>query len=79
MITGQKHPPPKVIAIDVDGTLLINGARNARLIECITARKAEGFVLHLWSSRGEAHALRQGIRDRTSVLSDLFEAWLRRR
>ena len=49
-------PPPKCIAVDVDGTLLVRGGANVALIDYLRERKAEGFSLTLWSSRGEAHA-----------------------
>jgi len=52
----QKYPPPKVIAIDVDGTLQQRGLPNNRLIEGCKKRKEDGFTIMLWSSRGEAHA-----------------------
>tara|TARA_R110000744_G_scaffold224695_1_gene343198 strand:+ start:42 stop:359 length:318 start_codon:yes stop_codon:yes gene_type:complete len=52
----QKHPPAKVIAIDVDGTLQIRGLPNNQLIEWCKERKAEGYTMMLWSARGEFHA-----------------------
>jgi hydroxymethylpyrimidine pyrophosphatase-like HAD family hydrolase len=56
MIKNQTLPPARVIAIDVDGTLQIQGKPNTRLIEWCKERKAEGFFLMLWSARGQAHA-----------------------
>jgi hydroxymethylpyrimidine pyrophosphatase-like HAD family hydrolase len=60
MRQGNTKPfdPPRVIAVDVDGTLAIGGALNTRLVELLKARKEEGFRLMLWSMRGEAHARR---------------------
>ena len=55
----QKYPPPKVIAIDVDGTLLIRvirGEINKKLVNWCKEKKAAGFCMMLWSSRGEKHA-----------------------
>jgi hypothetical protein len=49
-------PPPKVIAVDVDGTLSQAGRPNEKLIAYCRRKKADGFALLLWSSRGEAHA-----------------------
>lgn len=49
-------PPPKVIAIDVDDTLQHRGNPNTRLIKWCKAKRDDGFVLILWSSRGENHA-----------------------
>ncbi len=54
--TPPKFAPPKVIAVDVDGTLHIRGEPNLRLIEWIRLKKSEGFFLMLWSSRGESNA-----------------------
>ena len=54
----QKHPPPRVIAVDVDDTLMVRGRVNAPLVEWCRRKRAEGFALILWSSRGEAHARR---------------------
>lgn len=52
----QKYRPPKVIAVDVDGTILINGAANEKAILWCRRKKGEGYSLTLWSMRGEAHA-----------------------
>ena len=54
----QKYPPPRVIAIDVDGTLQHRGSPNNPLIAWCKERKADGFTMMLWSSRGEDHARR---------------------
>jgi hydroxymethylpyrimidine pyrophosphatase-like HAD family hydrolase len=54
----MKYPPARVIAVDVDGTLLFqNGKPNFRIVEFCKRKKSEGFTLFLWSSRGESHAL----------------------
>ena len=45
-----------MIAVDVDGTLSLDGEANTLLIDWLHKRKAEGYKLMLWSSRGEAHA-----------------------
>jgi hydroxymethylpyrimidine pyrophosphatase-like HAD family hydrolase len=49
-------PPPRVIAVDVDGTLHIKGEPNTKAIAWLHKRKAEGYTLMLWSMRGEKHA-----------------------
>lgn len=54
--TGASYPPPRVVAVDVDGTLLINGQKNPAVVLWCERLKAEGYVLHLWSSRGKKHA-----------------------
>lgn len=48
----QKYPPQDVIAIDVDGTLIIDGEVNTELVAWCRARKADGYELILWSARG---------------------------
>ena len=52
----QKYPPPRVSAVDVDGTLHRNGVANQSLIEWCRKQKESGFKLMLWSSRGEDYA-----------------------
>ena len=52
----MKYRPPKVIAVDVDGTILINGVANERVILWCKRKKLEGYSLTLWSMRGELHA-----------------------
>ena len=68
---NQKFPPPKVIAVDVDGTLQIRGEPNLALIEWCRARKDEGFLLMLWSSRGSDHAARYAEEFSVTGLFDL--------
>lgn len=53
---GASYPPPRVVAVDVDGTLLINGQKNPAVVRWCERLKAEGYVLHLWSSRGRKYA-----------------------
>lgn len=66
------YPPPRVIAIDVDGTLCMepDGSLNQDLVDWCFARKADGYQLILWSSGGEAHALASAQRFQ---LVDLFD------
>jgi hydroxymethylpyrimidine pyrophosphatase-like HAD family hydrolase len=54
-----KHPPTKCVAIDVDGTLVINGRLNVKLSEWAKLRKQEGFEVILWSARGSQYATDQ--------------------
>ena len=56
MSKAQQLAPPRIIAVDVDGTLHIGGEPNAAAIELLEQKKAEGFKLMLWSMRGERHA-----------------------
>ncbi len=53
----KRYARQKTIAVDVDGTLLINGRINKRLAEWCKTKKAEGFYLILWSSAGQQHAI----------------------
>ena len=67
--TKQKHPPPKVIAVDVDGTLIIDGKVNEELVDYCRRKKDEGYTMILWSSRGEANAVSAA---KQSGLEDVF-------
>ena len=67
--TKQKHPPPKVIAVDVDGTLIIDGEVNAELVDYCRRKKSEGYTMILWSSRGKENAERAA---KQSGLEDVF-------
>lgn len=51
------HPPNNSIAVDIDGTLIVDGAINARVLSFCIARR-ETHCLTLWSSRGEDYARR---------------------
>jgi hydroxymethylpyrimidine pyrophosphatase-like HAD family hydrolase len=66
---NRQFPPPKVIAVDVDGTLYINGGANLKLIEWLKVKKEKGFRLMLWSARGESHARNAA---ETFGVADLF-------
>ena len=49
--------PRKTIAVDVDGTLLLEGGgRNEAVIAWLRIQHAAGYKLLLWSGRGEGHA-----------------------
>lgn len=51
------YPPPKCIAIDVDGTLIdAKGQLNRPLVEWARMKKAQGFEVILWTARGRQHA-----------------------
>lgn len=87
----QQLPPPRCIAIDVDGTLISReGALNERLAEWAGEKKAAGWEVVLWSMRGSRYARavadRHGIAENfTAILSkpghvvdDEGWAWTRR-
>ena len=51
------HAPPRLIAIDVDGTLLSHdGTINPQVVEWCRHQSEQGLRLMLWSSAGQAHA-----------------------
>lgn len=52
----RKYPPTRTIAVDVDGTLHVDGVLNTRLVAYCEAQKANGYTLNLWSARGKAYA-----------------------
>ena len=50
---------PKMLAVDVDGTLLKpNGEINAEVVRCIRQMRAQGFTVMLWSMQGVEYAKR---------------------
>lgn len=65
-------PPPRVLAVDVDKTLYCNGAINQPLVDFCRQKKADGFFVMLWSSRGEAHARRVAEEFHVTELFDLI-------
>jgi len=68
----QSLPPPRVIAVDVDGTLHQGGISNKRLISWLAEQKAAGFTLMLWSLRGEQHARTMASQCEADHLFDLI-------
>lgn len=54
----QKYPPPRTIAVDVDGTLVVQGRLNGQQVDWCRQRRADGYSVFLWSSRGADHARR---------------------
>lgn len=57
--TNHRLPLPKVLAVDVDGTLKTSGGevRQGVLARVLTM-KADGFKVMLWSMRGEDYTRR---------------------
>jgi hypothetical protein len=58
MARRQKYPPPDVIYIDVDGTLLKSGRPDQTIVEWARKKYEEGFQIIVWSSRGAINAQR---------------------
>ena len=56
--TKAKYPPPDVIYVDVDGTLLVNGKPNPNVVRLIREKHEDGFQIIVWSSRGSVNAIR---------------------
>ena len=69
----RRLPAPKVIAVDVDGTLIIAGKPNQQLIQRLKAYKNEGHSLFLWSMRGREHCIKAAEFTETT---DLFDQYL---
>lgn len=51
------YPTQRVIFVDVDGTLIVNGRPNQALITWLKQHKQEGFEINLWSMQGKSHAI----------------------
>jgi len=66
----RKYPPQRVIAVDVDGTLIINGIVNEKLVNLCKKKKKEGFTMILWSAGGQNHAIKAA---KLSGLNDVFD------
>ena len=56
MITSKYSPTP-MLAVDVDGTLIINGVGNTALIDYLREKKTSGTKMMLWSARGKDYAI----------------------
>ena len=74
MSIKRKYRRRKVIAVDVDGTLLVGGVFNNKLLIHIKSMIDDGCTAFLWSARGEAYArafaVKYGIEDMfTHILS----------
>lgn len=53
----QRFPIAKVIAVDIDGTLVQDGRLHLPLLDWIRERKQEQFRLMLWSARGREYVM----------------------
>lgn len=51
----DKYPRPKVIFIDVDGTLVVKGKVNLPVVNWMKKQYAKGFEIIVWSSRGKEY------------------------
>lgn len=67
----QPYPPQKTIAVDVDGTLFLNGILNEKLRDWCKEKKAQGFTIMLWSARGKEYAQLAATK---AVMNDVFDA-----
>ena len=64
-------PPPRLIAIDVDGTLLCHdGSINYQVVDWCRHQWEQGLRLMLWSSAGQAHAEQAAMRGGIAHLFD---------
>ncbi len=64
-----KYNTQKVIAIDVDGTLIINNVINDKLVTWCKQQKAAGYYMILWSARGKVHA------EQAAKISELIDTF----
>jgi hydroxymethylpyrimidine pyrophosphatase-like HAD family hydrolase len=56
MVAGQQYQPARIIAVDVDGTLIRDGRLVQPLVNWLKEQREKGFRLMLWSARGKDHA-----------------------
>jgi hydroxymethylpyrimidine pyrophosphatase-like HAD family hydrolase len=56
MVVGQQYQPARVMAVDVDGTLVRDGRLVQPLVTWLREQREKGFRLMLWSARGKDHA-----------------------
>lgn len=54
--TTPKFERRRVIAVDVDETLIVRGSVNGILVSRLRTLRADGYQLILWSARGEAYS-----------------------
>lgn len=54
----RKYPPLKIMAVDIDDTLVVGKALNQTLMRWVRAQRRKGFLVYLWSMRGEAYSRR---------------------
>lgn len=68
----QRLAASRCVAVDVDGTLLVDGELNLPLVEWVKEQKSAGFEVLLWSAAGRDHAAevaeRFGIADHFSAI-----------
>ena len=63
-------PPSRVIAVDVDGTLIQQGIMNQELLDWIRRQKSRGYLVMLWSARGAEYSQAAA---KASGAADLFD------
>lgn len=56
MIPDQRYPPPRIIAVDIDGTLVTQGRLSSSVVTWCRDKKTKGARLMLWSARGIEYA-----------------------
>jgi predicted HAD superfamily phosphohydrolase YqeG len=56
-ISRPKYRSQKSVFVDVDGTLVVNGALNKSVIDIIDKMRSDGFEIYLWSMAGRPHAI----------------------
>ena len=68
-----KYPRPKVIYVDVDGTLLNGDVVNTELVTWLRHKSNLGFAIIVWSARGVSNANRAV---RTAGITDIIDQTL---
>jgi len=64
-----KFKPRKIIAVDIDSTLLTKGKLNQDLVSWVAEKRKDGFDVMLWSAQGRKYA--ETVADNHGI-TDLF-------
>lgn len=52
----KRFAPPRVLAVDVDGTLIDGGRAHPSIVELVQRQAAAGWDVLIWSMRGRRYA-----------------------
>ena len=70
MTKRKRFTRASTVCVDVDGTLIVNGALSNRVVRWAERARGEGLSVYLWSARGEAYAKEIAARYDVSHLFD---------
>ena len=62
----------KVIAVDVDDTLIVDGCVDFLLVDWCRVKRKEGFYMILWSQRGRGHAEKMAIKANATEIFNII-------